>query len=327
MSLTNPRGYDVKGIMAQDNKSWTVAEPLAYNRLYKWSGDAVGKNGVISKITGSFTTVKPKKIIAANFEYINDGAIVGIGAPIMLQFHGPVYNKAAAQKMLKVVTDPPTAGSWSWLPPIKSGKENWSRVHWRPKDFWAAGTKVSVSVLVYGVDYGQGGFGATDMSLDFRVGRAQMTTADMQAHSIVVRNGNRILYNFPASFGLETDKNRITPVGTYLVMDKYLKTNFNNPRFGYHVKVNWATRLSNNGVFVHAYDKTLADQGVRNVSHGCINLSTQRATQFYNSSLFGDPVIVTDPGHQAPQLGSSRDDIYDWTVPWDQWLEGSALHK
>src|SRR3712207_7321096 len=50
---------------------------------------------------------------------------------------------------------------------------------------------------------------------------------------------------------------------------------------GYRTDVKFATRISNNGEFVHAAPWSLASQGSANVSHGCINLSTERAQWFY----------------------------------------------
>lgn len=323
VSLTNPRGYQVKGTYSSDKRSWTIAEPLAYDRRYIWSGSAIGKNKRTSKITGSFVTVKPVTMVSAKFEYIHDGGMVGVGAPVIVQFHGPVYNKSAAERTFAVTTTPKTEGSWSWQPPNEIG----SVVHWRPAHYWQPGTKVSVELDVYGADYGGGGYGKEDVSLHFTVGRAQITTADMQTHRIVTKRNGIPVFDFPASYGLESDPRRITPVGTYVTLEKYLTTNFNNPRFNYYnEKVHWATRLSNNGVFVHAYDKTLLDQGVRNVSHGCINLSTPNAKAFFGSTLYGDPVEVSDPGHRAPTVGPDDGNVYDWSVPYAEWKLGSALH-
>ncbi len=200
-------------------------------------------------------------------------------------------------------------------------------MHWRPATYWEAGTTVAVKANLYGLDYGGNKYGKQDITLQFKVGRSQITYADMQTKHIIVKQNGLTKWDFPASFGLESDPNRITPVGNYVTMDKFPVTHFSNPRFGYsNLSVKWATRLSNNGVFIHAYDKTIPEQGVENVSHGCINLSTPRAKEFYDSSLFGDPVEVTDPGHTAPTVGPDDGDIYDWSVPYAEWKLGSALN-
>ena len=44
-------------------------------------------------------------------------------------------------------------------------------------------------------------------------------------------------------------------------------------------------RISDNGEFIHQNQNTVADQGVDNVSHGCINLSAQNAQAYYQSAI------------------------------------------
>ena len=63
-------------------------------------------------------------------------------------------------------------------------------------------------------------------------------------------------------------------------------------------------------------------QGSSNVTHGCINLSTDNAKSYYDTAIYGDPVEVTG----TPIKLSARDgDIWDWTLSWDQWKGLSAL--
>jgi hypothetical protein len=59
------------------------------------------------------------------------------------------------------------------------------------------------------------------------------------------------------------------------------------------------------------------------VTHGCINLSSTDAKSYFDSALYGDPVEVTNTG--VP-LTAADGDLYDWTMPWDQWQALSALH-
>jgi len=80
-------------------------------------------------------------------------------------------------------------------------------------------------------------------------------------------------------------------------------------------------RISDNGEFIHQNQNTVADQGVDNVSHGCINLSAQNAQAYYQSAIYGDPVQVT--GTSVP-LSAADGDIYDWAIPWNQWTTKST---
>jgi hypothetical protein len=52
-----------------------------------------------------------------------------------------------------------------------------------------------------------------------------------------------------------------------------------------------------------------------------LNLNADNAIWFYNFSQPGDVVEVRNTGGLALQIAQNG----DWTVPWDQWRQGSAL--
>ncbi len=60
----------------------------------------------------------------------------------------------------------------------------------------------------------------------------------------------------------------------------------------------------------------MADQGSRNVSHGCINASPEVANWFYNLVKPGDIVTVTNSG--GPTL-DPQNGLGDWNIPWTTW--------
>ena len=80
-----------------------------------------------------------------------DGGTFGVGQPIVVWFDEPIKDKAAAEKRCSVTTDPPVDGGWHWI----DDRE----VHWRPKEYWPAGTKVTVTANVYGKNLGGGLYG------------------------------------------------------------------------------------------------------------------------------------------------------------------------
>jgi hypothetical protein len=90
---------------------------------------------------------------------------------------------------------------------------------------------------------------------------------------------------------------------------------------GYRTDVEYASRLSNSGIFVHAAPWSVRDQGRRNVSHGCLNVSTADAGWFFDNFGRGDVVEVT---HAGPPL-EVWDGFGDWNESWADWLAGSAL--
>ncbi|MEO7193732.1 MAG: Ig-like domain-containing protein [Pseudonocardiaceae bacterium] len=319
VALTNSEGKAVAGTLSADQLSWLSTEPLGYGKTYTWSGSAVGPDHLTAPVTGSFTTVEPRQQLHATLN-IADGDTVGIGAPIILQFDGHVSDKAAVERALQVQASVPTVGSWGWEPDDNGG----SRAHYRTEDYWQPDTQVSVTAKLYGVALGKGSYGMQDISTKFTIGRSQIVKADINSHRmIVIRDGQEVM-NFPASYGLSSDPNRNTTSGVHVVMTKAQTVLMSNPAYGYNnVPEHWAVRISNNGEFIHANPETTGVQGSSNVTHGCVNLSTANAQEYYATAIFGDPVEVTG---SPSQLTGADGDIYDWTVPWDAWLAMSALH-
>jgi lipoprotein-anchoring transpeptidase ErfK/SrfK len=320
VALTNADGKVVAGTLSADQRSWTSTEPLGYGRTYTWSGTAAGPDAILVPVTGSFTTVKPRQLVHATVN-IGDGDTVGIAAPVILQFDHHVANKAAVERALQVQASVSTEGSWAWLPDASGG----SRAHYRTRDYWQPGTRVDVTATLYGVAYGDGSYGEEDLTTSFTIGRAQIVKADVNSHHmIVIRDGQEIM-NFPSSYGLASDPKRHTTNGIHVVMNKSQKVLMTNPAYDYfNIPMYWAVRISNNGEFIHANPETTGVQGSTNVTHGCVNLSTAHAKQYFESAIFGDPVEVTN---SPTPLSAAHGDIYDWTVPWDSWQAMSALHS
>lgn len=314
LTLTNPEGKQVSGQLSADKTSWTIAEPLGYAKTYTWAGTALGADGSTTPIAGSFTTVKPKRQVRGTIN-TGDGQTYGIAMPIVIRFDAPVTEKAAVQKALSVQTSVPTEGAWAWLDDRS--------VHWRPKVYWQPGTQVNVTAKLYGLAYGNGSYGKKDLTSQFTIGRSQIVRADTQSHRWVVFRDGQQVADYPTSFGLESDPGRVTKSGTHVVMTKHATYFMTNPRYDYeNFEVQWAVRLSNNGEFSHAAPWSVGDQGKRNVSHGCANLSPANAKAYYDSALMGDPVEITG---STQQLSAKDGDYYDWAIGWDAWLAKSAV--
>jgi lipoprotein-anchoring transpeptidase ErfK/SrfK len=266
-------------------------------------------------LAGSFHTISPSSQINASLN-IGDNQTVGIAMPIGVKFDAPVTDRAAVEKALTVQTSAPVTGSWAWL--------NNRTVHWRPQAYWPPNITVTVSANVYGVAFGNGAFGAADVTSTFTIGRSQIVQANTQTHRLVVIRDGQQVADYPASYGLDSDPGRVTHSGIHVVMSKSATFSMCNPQYNYcDVVVPWAVRISNNGEFIHGYAPSIPDQGVTNVSHGCANLSPTNAQAYYDSALIGDPVEIT--GTNNP-LGPTDGALYDWTIPWQQWQSMSALH-
>ena len=318
VTLTSADGKVVPGVLNHDRTAFTVTEPLGYGMVYTWGGSVVGHDGVAAPVSGKLTTVKPVNTVNGQFQ-LADGQTVGIAAPIILQFDQPISDKAAIERAVTVTTDPPTEGSWAWLPDEREG----SRMHWRTKEYYQPGTKVNVDAKLYGVAFGDGNFGAQDATLSFDIGRRQVVKADVPTHRIQVVRDEDVIMDFPCSYG-EADKSRnVTRSGIHVVSEKWSDFYMSNPAAGYsNAHERWAVRISNNGEFIHANPASSGAQGNTNVTNGCINLSTSDAQQYYSSAIYGDPVEVTG---SSIQLSSADGDIWDWAVDWDTWVSMSAL--
>jgi hypothetical protein len=84
---------------------------------------------------------------------------------------------------------------------------------------------------------------------------------------------------------------------------------------GYYEKVNWNVQITTGGEYVHAAPWSVKQQGVNNVSHGCVNASPADAQWFFGLSRMGDIVQVTG----SPRAPTAKDGSADWNTPFSQW--------
>jgi lipoprotein-anchoring transpeptidase ErfK/SrfK len=305
VTLTNPDGKKVKGSLADDKKSWKVTEDLGYGKKYTWSGSATSADGKSVPVKGSFTTVTAQSRVSAHINTA-DNATYGVGQPIVVTFDQDVSDKKSVEKALKVETSKDVTGSWAWFDD--------RTVHYRPKAYWPENTKVTVDLDIYGVSFGGGAYGLDDVTSKFTIGRNQVVKANTKTHRFMIYRDGKKIHDYPASYGLDSDPGRVTHSGTHIMT---------NEKYDYeNIEVHWAVRISNNGEFVHGAPWSVAQQGNSNVSHGCANLSEERAKAYYDSVLPGDPVEVT--GSSVP-LTAADGDYHDWIYSWSKWQSMSAL--
>ncbi len=314
--ITKADGTPLKGRFADDDTVWTSAEALGYNRTYTLDAEAIGIGGTVHKRV-SFTTSSPNNLTQA-YLTPSPGETVGIGQPVAVKFDEPIPNRRAAQRAIKVTTDPPVEGAFYWISD--------SEVRWRPKEFWKPGTKVKVSVNTYGIDLGDGLYGQENVSTHFTIGRKMVITADDNTKQVVFERDGKVIKTMPTSMGKPGDE---TDNGIYLIADKHdhiimdsstygVPTNSPN---GYRTPVDYATRMSYSGIFFHSAPWSMWAQGNTNTSHGCLNLSPENALWVMNNTLRGDPVIVKNT---TGGTLSGTDGLGDWNIPWEQWRKGNA---
>ncbi|HEY7597098.1 MAG TPA: Ig-like domain-containing protein [Actinophytocola sp.] len=315
--LTNDNGEPVKGRLSPDASTWQVAEPLGYGRTYSAVATGVNKDGKPATLRSSFTTVEPRLKADLSMNPL-DGQTVGVGQPLAFYFDVDITNKAAAEKAIQISSTPHVDGAFYWFSD--------SEVHWRPQKYWPAGTKVSVKASIYGKDFGNGVFGNDDRTANVNIGRAVVAVADGGTHQMIVNVNGKVARKIPISMGKPGHE---TPFGTYVVMSEHTNYTMDSSTYGvpadapggYRTLIAVATRISNSGVFYHSAPWSVGDQGYRNVSHGCINMSTENAAWLQSISNKGDLVVVKHSG--GPRL-ESWDGLGDWQIPWKEWLKGGA---
>ncbi len=334
VTLTSSTGATVAGTLSADQKTWTASETLGYSHSYNLTATATGEDGKTASSTAKFTTVTPHNQTMA---YLNtrggaalqNGGTYGVGMVIRVHFDEKVTDKAAAEKALIVTTSPTqVVGGWFWIDP--------QNVLWRPQAYFPSGTQVTVTTKIFGVQVGSGLYGQADSTATFTIGDKHVSIADDKTHMVNVYYNDVLVRTMPTSMGrggyLQGTNGTIslfTPSGTYTVLDKSNPVLMDSSTFGlpvnsphgYKVLINWATRISTDGIYLHELDSTVPEQGHRDESHGCLNLNRTNATWFFQNSLVGDVVTVQNTGG-APLAQWQNG---DWSLTWAQWLAGSAL--
>jgi lipoprotein-anchoring transpeptidase ErfK/SrfK len=331
--MVNDAGKPIEGVMTPDNTVWKPTVPLGYGRTYMLRITSRGSNGVASTQVSSFSTLRPSNQTKVSFTTtseaaLQEGGTYGVGTVVVAQFDEQITDRAAAERQLKVTTDPPVQGSWFWV--------DGQNAHWRPEHYYAPGTTVAAEAKIYGISLGSGLFGQEDSRVSFRIGDAHMSVADDATKLVSVFDNGALVRTMPTSMGMGGTEtvgaltiSLWTPPGIYTVLDKgnpvvMDSSTFGlpkNSRLGYREIINYATRISTDGIYLHQLDATVWAQGHTDTSHGCLNLNGDNAKWFYDFSVPGDVVEVRHSG--GPPLTLAQNG--DWTLSWDQWRNGSAL--
>jgi len=333
VSMTDDYGKTIDGVVSPDRRSWRATQPLRYSRTYAMKVASQSDSGVPLVRTSTFETASPSTLTQVYLETpgglpIHQDVKYGIGTIVAARFDEPITDKAAAERRLTVTTNPPVRGAWYWVDD--------QTAHWRPEKYYAPGTTVSVSANIFGAKLGDGLYGQQDTTASFTIGEAHVSVADDTTKQVSVFANGKLVKTMPTSMGrggTQTIGGRNfsfwTPPGVYTVIDKADKVVMDSSTYGlpvsssmgYKLTIPYATRISTDGIYLHQLNETVWAQGNTNTSHGCLNLSGDNALWFFNFSQPGDVVEVKNTGGPALQLWQNG----DWTIPWGDWLKGSAL--
>lgn len=331
--MVNDAGKPVEGVMTPDNTAWKPTVPLGYGRTYTLTIASRGPGGVPHTQVSSFSTLQPSNQTKVSFTTMSEaplqeGGTYGVGTVIVAHFDEHISDRAAAERHLTVTTNPPVQGSWYWI-----SNQN---AHWRPEHYYAPGTTVTAEAKIYGISVGDGLFGQEDSRVSFRIGDAHISIADDNTKQVSVYDNGVLVRTMPTSMGMGGTATVAgqtlsfwTPPGIYTVLDKgnpvvMDSSTFGlpkNSRLGYREIINYATRISSDGIYMHELDSTVWAQGNTDTSHGCLNLNADNAKWFYDFSVPGDVVEIRNTGGPPLQLNQNG----DWGIPWTEWSKGSAL--
>lgn len=316
--MTTSKGTAVPGVINPDGNKWTSTALLAFSTGYKVAAAAVDQRERATSITSAFTTVTPRRLAYPSVVPVS-GETVGVGMPIIVYWSRSIPDRAAAERLLKVTSDKPVVGSWSWI--------SSSEVHFRPRVYWPAYTHVTVAINIGRADLGNGVYGERSRRISFTVGSSVVSKVSNATKTMTVYQNGKPVRSIPVSMGRQSMP---TSAGISVVLVKFDQKFFDSASFGiprdspggYYTKVYWDTKFTFGGEYVHGAPWSIHQQGRRNVSHGCINVSTSNAKWFYYLSKRGDIVQVI-----GTERAVRRGDGYtDWNVPWTTWSAGSALH-
>lgn len=323
VTVKDDDGEDVDGELVKGRTAWQPSSHLATGTRYEISAVAQDDEGRKTAERSSFTTLKPESTFVGNFTP-EDGAKVGGGMPVSLNFSEPIANRKRVEDAISVTADPKVEVEGHWF-----GDD---RLDFRPEEYWKAGTKVTLDLDLDGVEGADGVYGKQDKSVEFTVERQQVSVVDAKKKTMTVTRDGKKLKTIPITAG---SPENATYNGKMVVSEKHKVTRMNGDTVGfgsdekeggYDIKdVPHAMRLSTSGTFIHGnYWLPRQSFGDANGSHGCIGLFDKRGggdkktpgAWFYNNSMVGDVVEVKNSKDETIQPDNG---LNVWNMDWEKW--------
>ncbi|MFK4691845.1 hypothetical protein RKD22_004780 [Streptomyces pristinaespiralis] len=329
VTMTTADGTAVAGTLAADGKSWKPDAQLERSTTYKISATAKDADGLEAHENASFTTVSPANSFIGNFTP-EDGSTVGVGMPVSINFNKAITDRKAVQSKITVTSSSGQEVVGHWF--------NSQRLDFRPEQYWAEGSTVTMKLELDGVEGADGVYGVQQKTVTFKIGRNQVSTVDAASKIMTVTQDGKTIKTIPISAGSSENP---TYNGQMVISEKFKETRMNGATVGftdddgkgeYDIKdVPHAMRLSTSGTFIHGnYWGPDSVFGSANTSHGCVGLNDvkgagdakQPAAWFYNSSIIGDVVIVKNSKDTTIKPDNG---LNGWNMDWAQWKAGSAV--
>jgi lipoprotein-anchoring transpeptidase ErfK/SrfK len=316
VSVTDAKGAEVKGTLDKDDKVWRPDKALAYGTKYTVTVNGTASEGKGGSTSTAFTTMaKPSKIVRVT-SFLGDHQTVGVGMPLIIRFNRaiPASYRDDVERRMTVTATPAQEGSWGWISPTE--------VHYRPKVFWKANSKVFYKVQLAGVPLGNDYYGKSDLTVDLNIGRSFVMTVSNKTKHMTVKQNGKVIKTLPVSLGKSSTP---SSSGTMIVMEKARHTVFDttdtDPVNGYKTPIDFAQRITWSGQFIHAAPWSEGKQGHINVSHGCVNVSEAMGAWLFGKTMMGDPITVSGTEQKLKQGNGWT----DFNVSYAQWKKLSYL--
>lgn len=319
---TSTDGAEVAGTISADGAVWKPKEQLERGTKYRISATAKDASGETAAANSIFTTVSTDNSFIGTYTPDN-GSTVGVGMPVSFTFDKPITDKKAVQTHIKVSSSSGQQVVGHWF-----GAQ---RLDFRPREYWKAGSEVTMKIDLDGVEGASGLHGVQKKTVTFKVGRAQVATVDANMQKMTVVRDGQTLKTVPVSTGSAANP---TYNGQMVISEKFVQTRMNGSTVGFGgeydiADVPHAMRLSQSGTFIHGnYWSSPGIFGAQGTSHGCVGMQDVRgaggdttAKWFFDNSLVGDVVVVKNSQDKtiAPDNG-----LNGWNMPWSEWTAGSA---
>lgn len=333
VNVTDQKGRRVAGTVSTDGARWTGTAPLPAHGRYtaRLVVEPTGPGGIRRRRVrlDLRTGTAPKgERLTAELGPTRGGAAdetYGVGQPLTAELSHPVpatdpEARRTVERALDVRSTPRADGAWHWVGP--------TTLHYRPRTYWPAHATIRVHSALDGIRVGDGLYGGPSAPLTLTTAARVEAVTDVAGHTMTVYRDGQVVRTIPVTTGKEGYRTR---GGIKVVLGKEATVRMRGDSIGiargskdsYDLKVQWATRVTWSGEYLHAAPWSLDAQGSEDVSHGCTGMSPEDAAWFFGTVREGDLVRVVN-GYGEPM--SPFDNGYgDWNLSWAEWRRGSAL--
>ncbi|HET7900770.1 MAG TPA: Ig-like domain-containing protein [Candidatus Nanopelagicales bacterium] len=313
------------GVTGAGGKEWVSDEPPKPGAKYAVSATVVDGDHTSQVRLAVLVSAVPAAQKMSFGMLPGSNRTVGVNAPVVIRFEHKVTKKADVENALTVSSTTPVEGSWHWV--------SSSELHFRPKNPWPAHTQVRVEALFDGLQMSDTRWGTRDVTASFQTGDAHEVFVDDKTKTFTLKVNGKVKYVWPTSLGRPEYETR---TGNYIVLERDPLREMTScaakitcdkaSKDYYDLQVQWATRLSWSGTFIHAAPWSVAKQGLVDSSHGCIHLTIDRAKTYFDQALYGDIVHVLRTSRPIDDLVAKGDPgASDWNLTWEQYVNASAL--